>query len=132
MQTQSLVGATLDGKFELLSVAGSGGMGTVFKARQLELDRFVAVKILSPDLLKDDDSLKRFEREGKALSQLAHAHIAAFYSYGIWQSQPYLAMEWLDGLSLSSLIARNEHLTVERTARIAEQIAAAVGALHER
>ena len=74
MDVKSLIGSTIADKYALLKVAGEGGMGTVFQATHLELHRLVAVKILDPALVSDDDATRRFEREAKAISQLSHAH----------------------------------------------------------
>ena len=132
MDAKSLLGTTIADNYELLSIAGVGGMGTVFKARQIGLDRFVAVKVLDPQQVSSEDSLLRFEREAKSISQLSHVHIARFYAYGIEDNAlPYIVMEWLDGLSLLSLIHSDEQLNAERAIKIVMQIADALACAHE-
>ena len=75
------VGELFAGKYEILSLVGSGGMGTVYKAYQADLDRIVAVKVLSSVLRADDEQAKRFEREARIVSQLTHEHVCKFFSY---------------------------------------------------
>lgn len=94
LKPQTLV----DQKFEILARVAAGGMGTVYKARQVGLERFVALKLLNEQLDSDEEQTLRFEREALALSNVSHANIGAFFSYGLWEGKiPYIAMEWLDG-----------------------------------
>lgn len=130
MDPKSLLGTIFADSYELLSIAGSGGMGTVFKARQLGLDRIVALKLLKPGLISDASDLKRFEREAKAVSQLLHSHIAVFYVYGVASEIPYFVMEWLEGNSLAFLIQKEGKLSCERATKIALQIADAARYAH--
>ncbi len=131
MILKSLIGATIANRYEIISVAGAGGMGTVFKAKQLDLERFVAIKVLDPDLVSDSQSRLRFEREAKSLSTLSHANIAAFYSYGVLDnSMPYIVMEFVEGKSLSSVIADDGAMPIHRVIRVASQIAEAVAFAH--
>lgn len=132
MDAKSLIGSTIADNFQLLSIAGVGGMGTVFKAKQIGLDRTVAVKILDPKQVCSEDSILRFEREAKSISQLSHLHIASFYSYGVLDNAlPYIVMEWLEGKSLFQLIHSQEKVSAERAIRICIQIADALGYAHE-
>lgn len=130
LDPQSLVGRCIADRYELLALAGRGGMGTVFKARQADLDRLVAVKILDPGFLHDDDSVKRFEREARSLSRLSHAHIAGFYAYGdLDNSIPYIVMEYLDGQSLVQSLESG--LALDRAMKISLQIADAMDYAHK-
>jgi serine/threonine protein kinase len=79
---EQLVGRTL-GSCELRELLGVGGMGAVYRAYQKSLSREVAVKVMSPDLVKDATFLERFEREAKTSAALEHAHIVAVYEYGV-------------------------------------------------
>ena len=131
MQASALIGSTIADKYTLLSVAGSGGMGTVFKAQQVDLDRLVAVKILNPIEMNDADSVKRFEREAKSIASLSSSHIAAFYSYGVLNNGcPFIVMEWLDGISLAARIYGELLLDSEETIHIGRQIADALATAH--
>ena len=127
----SFEGITLDNRFELIAEIGSGGMGRVFKARQIGLERLVAIKILDPVLNFDPEILSRFEREARSISVLKHAHIAAFYHYGMHlDSMPYIAMEFLNGASLRQEISE-DGIDWPRTLRIARQICDAMAYAHQ-
>lgn len=130
MLNKSLKG-TIDGRYVVLRQLGDGGMGTVYEAREIGLDRIVAVKILHNDQLVDSDSLSRFKREGKVLSQLSHANIITFYRFGLWQeSIPYIAMEFLNGINLQELINQNEKLSADRCIALSIQICHSLVYLH--
>ncbi|MBX9723639.1 MAG: serine/threonine protein kinase, partial [Candidatus Obscuribacterales bacterium] len=129
MDLKSLVGTVVDNKFEILSLIGAGGMGSVFKARQLDLERFVAIKFLSPSLVAHADSAGRFEREARAIAKLEHEHIAMFYSYGIFEGGlPYIVMEYLDGVSLNRLI--QDGIDWKRALKICRQVCQSMSYAH--
>lgn len=95
----------LDERYRIISTLGEGGMGSVYKAEEIGLQRVVALKILQPGLAGDEEQRKRFEREGQALSSLSHKNLIMFYRLGIWQNlYPYIAMEFLSGKSLLEVI----------------------------
>lgn len=133
MDPSYYIGKKLKERYEILSIAGVGGMGAVFKARQDDLERFVAIKILSPEGM-DEDSLKRFEREAKSLSRLSHLHIASFYSYGLLEDEdtPYIVMEFIEGESLTNVLATTNggYLSSEQTIDIALQVSEALAYAH--
>lgn len=91
-------------QLEILELLGRGGMGAVYKARQTQLDRFVAVKILAPGIGGDPAFAERFTREAKALSKLNHPNIAALYEYGQTGGLFYFIMEFVEGLNLRQLL----------------------------
>lgn len=99
-----------DGRYKIQSLLGTGGMGAVYLALDLELNRSVAIKLLTmyPNKRNTDEDLERFHREGKALSRLIHPNIISVFRLGFWQSSyPYLVMEYFEnGESLSSFIRR--------------------------
>ncbi|MBX9571759.1 MAG: protein kinase [Candidatus Obscuribacterales bacterium] len=124
-------GEIFDEKYEIISILGSGGMGSVFKARQLGLDRIVAIKILDPSLIADSDAVARFEREGKSISLLQHNHIAAFYSYGTFKDTPYIAMEYLHGRALNHVLDElPDAMGWQRALNIARQVCQAMQYAH--
>lgn len=84
---------------------GRGAMGIVFKAQDVFLGRFIALKILAEKLAKDPEMLSRFEREGAAASALHHPNICTVYDSGNWQGRPYLAMELMIGRSLDDRLS---------------------------
>src|SRR5574341_623423 len=92
----NLIGKTL-GQYQILEEVGRGGMATVFKARQLSMNRIVAVKVLPRHFLHDPGFFERFEREVDVISHLEHPHILPIYDYGKAENMPYIAMRYLGG-----------------------------------
>lgn len=101
-------GTIVDDRYLLSKHLGEGGMGTVYEAIELELDRHIAIKFLHADMLQDHEQRQRFIREGKLLSEISHAYVVRLYRSGIWNQVPYIAMELLDGLSLRTKIDEDE------------------------
>lgn len=114
-----------DERYEILSVLGLGGMGSVYKARQINLDRIVAIKVLV-NWDPSAESQARMAREALSLSRLHHPSIINVYGYGVYQGSPYLCMEYVEGETLLSRLASVGALPVEQTLEI---IAAACDAL---
>jgi len=114
------------GGFELLEKIGQGGMGSVFKARQKDLDRLVAVKILAPRLARSEEFVARFFREARAAGRLNHPNIVAAIDVGESEGFYYLAMEFVDGETLSRLVARQGPLPEGRALGIAADVARAL------
>jgi serine/threonine protein kinase len=115
---------------EVLAEIGRGGMGVVFKARQKELNRLVAVKVLRPEALADAEQLARFRKEAEVLARLEHPNIVRVHSAGEQDGCPYLVLELVEGGSLA------EHLggaaqPAREVARLMEVLARAVQAAHE-
>lgn len=100
--TMDLSGNIIDGKYELLRLLASGGMGSVYEARQLAFQRTVSLKLLIPDVSSNDKLRQRFEREAALLAKLDSAHVVKFLSWGICDgNRPYLVMELLKGTTVS-------------------------------
>src|SRR6185295_9355623 len=93
------------GPYEIRSLLGSGGMGDVYLARDSKLNRDVALKLLPAGLTHDPDRLRRFEQEARSASALNHPAIVAIYDFGQDDSQPYICMELVDGLTLRQILA---------------------------
>jgi len=93
------------GGYELMSKLGQGGMGEVYKARQISLDRVVAIKILSKALYDNDEFIKRFEREAKAIARITHPNIVGVYDFGKIDGLRFMVNEFVDGSSLAKLIS---------------------------
>jgi predicted ATPase/predicted Ser/Thr protein kinase len=125
-----LVGQTL-GHYEVQLLLGVGGMGEVYLARDPRLDRFVALKILPPDLLFDPDRLERFTREAKAASALNHPNVATVYDVGESGGVRFIAMEYVEGRTLADRIA-GRPLPTSDIVDIAVQVADALDAAHEK
>jgi Tol biopolymer transport system component len=116
-------------QYEIRAPLGSGGMGEVYRARDLTLGRDVALKFLPPHLSADPDRLRRFEQEARAASALNHPAIVAVYELGRTEAQPYISMELVDGQTLRQLLGRGP-LAPRRLLPIAAQIASALAKAH--
>jgi len=124
-----LVTGTRLGPYEILSALGSGGMGEVYRARDVRLDRTVAIKILSDILAADPPFRERFDREARAISQLTHPHICTLYDVGEQRGTAFLVMEYLAGETLERRLQKSA-LPLNEALRIAIQIADALSTAH--
>ena len=119
----------LDGQFQILQKIGSGGMGSVYKALQRDMNRMVAVKILHPKLANRKDLVSRFRREARAMSHLTHPNTVKVFLYGeLEDGSLYIIMEYLDGKNLNQTVRSEGPMHVERALPILIQ---ACGALDE-
>jgi serine/threonine protein kinase/tetratricopeptide (TPR) repeat protein len=118
------------GKYEVVALLGSGAMGVVYKCRQPDLERFVAVKVLGAISAADVDLRQRFLREARVAAQLHHPNTVRIYDVGVDGAHPYLVLEWIDGRPLDQLI-RDPVLTVDGSLRVAFHVAQALHDAHE-
>lgn len=119
------------GQYEIIELIGKGGMGVVYKARQLTLDRIVALKILSPSLSKNSEFLERFHREAKVLAELNHPNIVSIYDKGIENDMVFFVMEYVDGVSLRKLIS-DKVLSPEEALKLVPQMCDALDYAHSQ
>ncbi len=119
-------------RFVLESEVGRGGMGIVYRALDPVLKRHVALKVLAPHLGSDAAALARFHREAELVAALKHSHIAIVYEFGEYEQHPYIAMEWIEGRTLKSLLAETGTLPLERSLHLFHQIASALDYAHQR
>lgn len=126
-----LIGTVLAGKYEIMSVVGTGGMGVVYKGRQHLMDRIVAIKMLRAQHVSDSMSVKRFQQEGKACCLLNHPHVITIYDFGVSPSgQPFMVMDFLQGVALSDIIKQDGQVGVERSIKILMQACEALDHAH--
>ncbi len=120
-------------RYELLDEIAKGGMSRVFKARDILVDRIVAIKFLNSELIHRDKSLQRFANEARAAASLAHPNIVQIYSYGQnEQGAPFIAMELLEGITLEAVMDREAPLHKERFAEIFLPILDAMAFAHSK
>ena len=124
------LGARL-GPYEIVSLVGAGGMGEVYRARDMRLERMVAVKVLPSHLSSSVEVRQRFEREAKTISQITHPHICALYDVGREGDTEFLVMEYLEGESLADRLARGP-LPTEQLLRYGIEIADALDKAHRQ
>src|SRR5688572_7950781 len=118
MTADPFVGKVIDGRYEILARVGEGGMGVVYKARQLSIDRIIALKMLNPEMARDPNWVQRFYNEAKACSRLQHPNTIRMFDFGqTSDGRLFMTMEFLDGLSLRQALERGT-LAAQRVAKI--------------
>jgi serine/threonine protein kinase len=131
LNLNDLEGRVIAGRYRIIRRIGKGGMGVVYLAQQTNLNRDVVIKILAPQLVDDDSSVIRFEREARGLSRLQHPNIVTIYDFGQDDDLAYIAMEFADGETLSKYIKRCSPLSIEEFLPIAVQILRGIGEAHK-
>jgi len=126
------IGNVLGGRYRLVELLGQGGMATIYRARDNELERDVAVKLLRPEYERDPDFGTRFRQEARAAGSLNHPNIVSVYDFGNDPAGAYIVMELIDGEDLASVIRRSGAVPPRQAARLAADVAAALAAAHGR
>src|SRR6202051_2337884 len=124
------IGTVLAARYEILKLLGQGSMGAVYKARDTELDRIVALKLIRPELAKNPEVLRRFKQELILARQVTHKNVIRIFDLGQAQGIKFITMEYVEGRDLKGLIHEKGKLTTDEAVPIVLQIAAALDAAH--
>src|SRR3954447_18033222 len=116
--------------YRIESVVGRGGMGIVYRARELELDRVVALKVIAPELVEDADVRERFLREARAAASIEHPNVIPVHAAGDSDGFAFLAMRFVDGDDARTLVRRGGALSAGRAAEVVAQAGAGLDAIH--
>src|SRR5688572_4904859 len=125
-------GELLAGRYRVVAPLGKGGMGEVYRADDLTLGQPVALKFLPLHIAQDPDRLARFRKEVAAARRVSHPNVCRVYDIAEHDGQPFLSMEYIDGESLASLLARVGRLPEEKAVEVARQLCSALQAVHDQ
>jgi serine/threonine-protein kinase len=129
----ALVGTVVEGAYRITRLIGEGGMGAVYEAVQLRLNKRVAVKLMARDLAANREALARFHREAEITSHLGHPHLVNVVDFGQAESgEPYLVMEYLEGEDLDHRLRRVGCMPIEAVVNVVKQVASALNAAHDQ
>jgi serine/threonine-protein kinase len=128
----TVVGEVVADRYELEELVGTGGMSSVFRARDRLLERSVALKILHEHYLSDPDYVERFRREARAVAQLAHPNIVTVIDRGEQDGRQYIVFEYVEGENLKQVVSRDGALPVREALELTLQVARALGYAHDR
>jgi serine/threonine protein kinase len=130
------IGEVLDGKYRLERLLGQGGMGAVYLATHLGTERPVALKLIAPQFMRNEEFVERFKREARAAGRLRHPNVVDVTDFGFAQADgervAYLVMEYLDGCTLGDVLAEEKRLPLDWTVDILEQVCSAVDEAHQQ
>src|ERR1051325_8260806 len=130
------VGDVLDDKYRLEHLLGQGGMGAVYLATHLGTERYVALKLISPQFMRNNEFVARFKREARAAGRLRHPNVVDVTDFGFARVKEgqvaYLVMEYLDGCTLGDVLAEEKRPPLECVADIMEQVCSAVNEAHQQ
>jgi serine/threonine protein kinase len=133
---EEYVGQVLDEKYRLERLLGKGGMGAVYLATHLGTDRYVALKLIAPQFMRNEEFVERFKREARAAGRLRHPNVVDVTDFGFSvndkQRVAYLVMEYLDGCTLSDVLDEDTRLPLEWVVDILEQVCSAVHEAHQQ
>jgi len=125
------IGQIVKERYEILEILGEGGMAFVYKARDTQLERFVAIKTLKPNYVNQETFVDRFKREAKTAANLNHPNIVQIFDWGI-EEEPYFVMEYIEGNTLTSIIAKNRTISLSDILFIGAQVSSGLHAAHQK
>ncbi len=126
------IGSVLGGRYRLMELLGQGGMATIYRAHDGQLNRDVAVKILRPEYGRDPDFGSRFRHEAQAAASLNHPNVVSVFDYGQDENGPFIVMELIDGEDIATILRRGGPLAPRQAARLTAEVARALSAAHAR
>src|ERR1041385_734744 len=133
---EEYVGEVLDAKYRLEHLLGKGGMGAVYLATHLGTERYVALKLISPQFMRNNEFVERFRREARAAGRLRHPNVVDVTDFGFAETKAgqvaYLVMEYLDGCTLGEILDEEKNLPVAWSLDILEQVSSAVHEAHQQ
>ncbi|MDO4567297.1 MAG: protein kinase, partial [Oscillospiraceae bacterium] len=129
---ENYIGKKLDGRYEILEIIGVGGMANVYRAKDHKDNRIVAVKILREEFLDNEELVRRFKNESKAIGLLSHPNIVKVYDVNFSDAVQYIVMEFIDGITLKEYIDRVKPLSWKDTVHFTVQILRALQHAHDR
>jgi len=121
----------LSRRYQLLEQIGSGGMAVIYKAKDLQTDRIVAIKILREEYARDKEFVARFDREARAMQRVRHSSIVEVYALGRSQGRPYIAMEYIDGPTLKDLLRLRGKIPIMQSVQIMLNLCEAIQTAHD-
>jgi len=136
MPSDEYLGKVLDAKYRLERLLGQGGMGAVYLAVHLGTERFVALKLITPQFMRNEEFVQRFKREARAAGRLRHPNVVDVTDFGFasvhGENVAYLVMEYLDGCTLGDVLKEETRLPLEWVVDILEQVSSAVHEAHQQ
>ncbi len=131
-QYEKYVGAVLDGRYKIECIIGIGGMAVVFKALDMLMNRPVAIKMLKNEIANDEESVKRFINESKAVAMMSHPNIVSIYDVSVREDIKYIVMEYVEGITLKNYMNRRGNLSIREIISYTEQILKALSHAHSK
>ena len=131
-QYEKYVGAVLDGRYKIECIIGIGGMAVVFKAHDMLMKRSVAIKMLKNEIAHDEESVKRFINESKAVAMMSHPNIVSIYDVSVRENVKYIVMEYVEGITLKNYMNRKGTLSLREIINYTEQILKALQHAHSK
>jgi serine/threonine protein kinase len=125
-----MIGKRISGRYKIIAIIGGGGMANVYLAKDMILEREVAVKVLRPEFANEDEFIRRFQREAQSTTSLVHPHIVSIFDVGEDENLHYIVMEYVDGLTLKQYILQHSPISIEKSIEIMKQLTSAIAHAH--